>query len=583
VAAEDVVAQAAPAINRRRLLRYKVGIAGLLVAEAISTIGSRMSFFAIPWLVLVTTHSPVKVGLITGAEMLPYVLSGIFSAPLQDRVGSRQTSMYADGLSAAAVAMIAMLHQLDFGVFMALVAIAGTVRAMSDRSKNNLLKPLLDAGGINYIRLTTAYDGIARTSTLIGASVAGVAIAAIGPVGAVWLNAATFAASMAIVLVLVPHPTPAEIEAGHPHAEPAPEPAPQPAPQEPAMQAAASTTEAPAQPTQEKESYLHSLRVGFAFYRRDRLLRSLSTSLFLTNMFTQAVAVVFIPLWVLNVLHSPVALGYVAASFGLGAIAGASVFTYIAPYLPRYATVAVGFVLGGVPRLLVLALTNNLSLVVAVSFIGGVAMCSVNPTIMAAIYQRVPGNLMARVAGICIAIMFGGMPLGGLLGGYAVQSLGYTNAVLLLSVGYFVATLLPLMRYHTWRELNDAVVGRAPIGDVTEYPRTYGLVRTAVGLRVTLRYLNGIWRLGARNGLHLLAFRHEIEPKIALQGLSQLSVPAVHDALREVLTSDRDRLRRQAERMRLDLTEAQATVAALARVLPPPREPADDSRPTVSG
>src|SRR5689334_6344841 len=73
-------------------LRFKVAVAALLVGEGIATIGSRMSFFAIPWLVLVSTNSPAKVGFVTLAEMLPYVVSGIFSAPLQDRVGSRRTS-----------------------------------------------------------------------------------------------------------------------------------------------------------------------------------------------------------------------------------------------------------------------------------------------------------------------------------------------------------------------------------------------------------------------------------------------------------------------------------------------------------
>ena len=92
-----------PAAAGVHVWRVKVGVVGLLVAEAISTIGSRMSFFAIPWLVLVSTHSPAKVGLATLAEMLPYVLSALFSAPLQDRMGTWRTSIVADGASAIAV------------------------------------------------------------------------------------------------------------------------------------------------------------------------------------------------------------------------------------------------------------------------------------------------------------------------------------------------------------------------------------------------------------------------------------------------------------------------------------------------
>ena len=51
---------------------------------------------AIPWLVLITTGSPAKMGLVAGAEMLPYVVSGVLAAPLADRFGLRRTSIVTD-------------------------------------------------------------------------------------------------------------------------------------------------------------------------------------------------------------------------------------------------------------------------------------------------------------------------------------------------------------------------------------------------------------------------------------------------------------------------------------------------------
>ncbi len=522
--------------------RFKVGVTALLVAEAVSTIGSRMSFFAIPWLVLVSTHSPAKVGLVTFAEMLPYVLSGVLSAPLQDRLGNWRTSIVADGASAVAVALIALGSRVDFVLLMALVAIAGAVRATSDRSKNVILKPLLDAGGFNYIRLTTAYDGIARTSTLIGASLAGIAIAAFGAVGAVWINAVAFAIALVIVLALVPDPdrVPAAPAAGGD---------PGSAGAGAGSGAGAGTADGAA--AKPKESYLHSLWVGYDTYRRDRLLSGVSNSLFITNLFSQAVSVVFVPLWVLTVLHSPVALGYVSAAYGLGAILGAAVFTALAPYLPRYPSVVVGYIIGGAPRLLILALTDNLLIVIAVNFIGGIAICVVNPSIQALFYQRVPGHLMARVAGIAIAIMFGGIPLGGLVAGVAVQTVGFTSAVLLVTALYFASTLEPVFRYHTWRELNDANTSRPQAGD--DMPRGYARGRAAVGLRVTLRYNEGTWRVSARDGIRPLAYRRSVEPKIAMQALTQLSPPAIQDAVRTAIESDRTRLAHQARQLRHEL------------------------------
>jgi MFS family permease len=510
----------------------------LLIAEAISTIGSRMSFFAIPWLVLVTTHSPTKVGVVAFAEMLPYVLSGVFSAPLQDRLGSWRASILSDGASAVAVGLIALGNRTGFGVFLVLVALAGALRAVSDRSKQYLLKPLLDAGGINPIRVTSAYDGIARTSVLIGASVAGVAIAGLGAVGALWLDAASFAVSLALVATLVPNPGPAR-------------------PPGSTTSPADGSTPAEVSASPEREPYLHALRVGWEHFRRDRLLRSVSASLFLTNLFTQAIAVVLVPLWVLTVLGSPVALGYVAAAFGLGAILGAALFASVAPHLPRYPSVALGFLLGGAPRLLILALSDSLVVVVVVTFLGGITMCAVNPAIQTMMYQRIPPHLMARVAGISMAVMFGGLPLGGLVAGIAVTRMGFTNAALALSVLYLASTLVPILRYPLWREFNDSAPPRPKVGAGAALPRTHALVRTAVGPRATLHYSGGRWTVTAHTGLRRVAYRQEVEPKLALAGLNQLGVPAVREAVREALTGDRIRVDRQANRLRDQLARWQ--------------------------
>ena len=48
---------------------------GYLVAVAISITGTRVSMIAIPWLVLTTTGSPTKTGLVAFAEMAPLVAS----------------------------------------------------------------------------------------------------------------------------------------------------------------------------------------------------------------------------------------------------------------------------------------------------------------------------------------------------------------------------------------------------------------------------------------------------------------------------------------------------------------------------
>ncbi len=517
----------------------RVALAGLLAAEAISVLGSRMSFLAIPWLVLVTTNDPVKVGLVAGAEMLPYVLSGLFAAPLQDRFGRRRASIVADAASALVVALIALAGRIDFSVLLVLVAFAGAVRAVGDRSKNNLLKPLMDAAGANYARITSAYEGIMRTANLIGASIAGIAIATLGAVGALWFDAASFAVCALLVAMVVPDAEAAE-----------------------AAKAAANGT-----PPPPPEPYFAAMRSGFTYFRRDRLFRSMTGLLFVTNMCSQAFGVVFIPLWVLQVLHSPMALGSVAGAHALGVVAGNIVFTAFAPHLPRYAAAVIGFIIGGPPRFIVLALSDDLALILTVTFIAGVASSSVNPTIGALIYQRIPSEMLARVGGIMAAISFGGLPLGGIIGGLAVGMLGFTDGVLAVGMISLAATLTPLVRHHLWRELDTANTKPPAPADLPVLPWSYALVRGQTGVRATLTYHDGRWDLRARRGLRPLARSHSVDAKAAIYGLSQINVDAVREAVHDVLRSDEVAVRRKTLVLRGQMATVESQLNDLSHAL----------------
>src|SRR6476469_8672940 len=141
---------------------------------------------AIPWLVLVTTGSATKMGLVAGAEMLPYVLSGVLAAPLADRLGVRRATIVVDAGSALAMAGIAAAPRLGFGWLLVLVAVAGATRGLGDRVKHVMLRPLAEEAGIKVIRVTSAYEGFSRTAMLVGSAAGGLLIAWVGPLGALW-------------------------------------------------------------------------------------------------------------------------------------------------------------------------------------------------------------------------------------------------------------------------------------------------------------------------------------------------------------------------------------------------------------
>lgn len=392
------------------------GLVGLLAAQAVSLLGSRMSMLALPWFALATTGSPAKTGVVAFAEMLPYVLACALGGPLLDRVGVRRASIIADGASTLAVLVIPLLHSagsLHFGVLVGLVAVTGPLRGLGDTAKRVIFPQAVEASGVALTRATSLQDGLSRLAGLLGAPLAGVLIAVFGAPNVLLLDAATFALAAVTVGALVPR-----FPAGR----------------------------------RQEERYLRSLRTGLAFVTRHPLVRAVVLMLFCTNLFDAAHSSVLAPVWAREVAGTPVALGVLSAAFGVGAVLGNVVFTAIAPRVPRFAAYAVGFLIAGAPRYVTPALTDQLWPVYAVTLVAGFAIAAVNPILGALQYEHVPEELRSRVLGLTFAVAWAGIPLGGLFGGWAVQLLGLRPAWLVFGGLYLLVTLLPFGQ-PAWRQV----------------------------------------------------------------------------------------------------------------------------------
>jgi MFS family permease len=392
----------------------KTGLIALFTADVLSVLGDRVSMVAIPWLVLTTTGSPAKMGLVAGAEMLPYVVSGVLAAPLADRFGLRRTSIVTDLGSAVAMAVIVLSPGSSFAGLCLLVAVAGALRGCGDRVKHVMLKPMAEAAGVKMIRVTSSYEGFTRTATLVGAPLGGLLISWIGPNKAITVDAISFLVCAALIGALVRLP-------------PAPEDEPAPV----------------------REPYFRALRGGFAYIRKDQLLLGMIVMIFFLNVFNQASTAVFVPLWVDQVLKSPAALGLLFGGFAAGALLGNVIFTVLGPRLPQYGSFVIGAAVGGAPRLFTLGLSHHLWLVVTVSFCCGVANAAVNPVMGVTLYERVPAALQTRVFGVTGAIAFIGIPIGGVLAGWSAASFGLRPAVVGSGVVLLLVTLVPV--YRLWK------------------------------------------------------------------------------------------------------------------------------------
>jgi len=116
------VASAVPLRRNRDFLLLWAG-------EVVSTLGSQISLVAFPLLVLATTHSPAKAGLVGFANQVPvlafYLPAGLL-VDRQDRRAIMITSSLAGALALASVPVGLALGDLAFGQIMIVAFLAGT-------------------------------------------------------------------------------------------------------------------------------------------------------------------------------------------------------------------------------------------------------------------------------------------------------------------------------------------------------------------------------------------------------------------------------------------------------------------------
>lgn len=403
------------------------GFIGLMTAEAISLIGSRMTFVALPWLVLTTTGSATRTGVVALAEMLPYVIVCAAGGPLIDRLGARRTAVMMDLLSLLTIGSVPLLYKaghLPFAALVGLVAIVGSARGFSDTSKRVLFPGAVADAGVNMTRATSIHDGLSRLSTLIGAPLASVAIIATDAATVLLFDAASF--GLAAVLV------------------------------------AACVRATVREPDDTPDlSYVGQLREGVAYVRRDRLVFAIIGMLFLTNLLDQAYTAVFVPVWAFDTYGSAAGIGLMFGSFAAGAVAGNVVYAMVAPRLPRWGPFALGFLIGGAPRFIALAVDSPFWTVIAVSVAAGLGLSVVNPILGAVLYERIPARMQARVQGLSTALAWAGIPVGSLLGGWLADQSGIRVALWVGAGVYLFATVLPFTS-RVWRQMDLSPRTRPP-------------------------------------------------------------------------------------------------------------------------
>jgi MFS family permease len=396
-------------------------LGGLLAANAVSITGNVLTLLAIPWFVLQTTGSATKTGIVAAASSLPIMLSAAFSGTVADRVGHRRASILSDLASAAIVVAVPLLHAtvgLAFWQLVCLVFLRSLFATPGETARGALLPDLVAHAGVSLERATSGYDAVSRGARMVGAPVAGGLIALLGAPNLLVLDAATFLVSALIVARYVP---------------------------------------APVRERRERAPYLADLRAGLAYVRGEPLVRNVVLLCMTTNMLDAGYAAVLLPVHAKDVLGSSVALGVTVGVSGAAAVVGALGFGAVGRRLPRRTAFVVAYVLCGIPRFAALALQAPLGVIVAVSAVSGLASGPLNPIMDTALFERMPESMRARVFGVVAAGCTAAMPIGGVLAGALVGTVGLAAALWAFGVVYLVSTLAPAF-FRSWSGLDRVPV-----------------------------------------------------------------------------------------------------------------------------
>jgi predicted MFS family arabinose efflux permease len=407
-AAEATVAEAPVAETpgrRRGLGVLAIGDFRLLwIGETTSSLGSSISGVALPLVALTVLHAGVlAISVLTAAAWLPWLLIGLPAGAWVDRLPRRRVMMAADLVSLAAFASVpvaAALGWLTVAQLLIVALLAGTATVFFATAYRAFLPALLSAADLP--EGNAKLQGSEQVTHVAGPGAAGLIAQAVGAVGGVIADAASFAVSaFCLSRMSVPEPPPA----------------------------------AP------RRRLRSEIAEGLGIVARDPLLRMNAIYGCLSNLVLTGYQSVLVVYLVRVVGLNPGVAGITLALTSLGGVLGALVARRVAARLGT-ARGVLACKAGLVPLGLLIPLADRgpgLALFVlgSIAIIGGIVAGNI---IWSGWVQAFyPAGLLGRISTSVQAVNYGAIPAGAVLAGLAASRVG-VRPTLWIMLGGLVLT-----------------------------------------------------------------------------------------------------------------------------------------------
>jgi MFS family permease len=392
-----------PANPETTTRRDRLAIPALVAAAAVSSIGNNLTSIAIPWFVYITTGSATQTGLVAFAGLLPVAIGGLFSGPIIDRLGFKQSSVISDIASGITVAIIPTLYLFDVLEFWHLLVLAflgALLDAPGWTARGAMVPRLARKVTMPLERANSAIQLSQFGGQVIGPAIAGTLIGFVGAASVLYFNAGTFAISALVIGLLVSYPR--LRSEGDPDAEP-------------------------------RGTIMSDVKEGIRYIVKDPFISTLLGIAIFANFLFSPMFAVILPIFVKVRFDSPTALGLLAASFGIGSVAGTIFYGIFGEKLPRYPIYVGGAILLST-GMWILPFSDSLAVSIAGGLIAGLSLGPFNIVSTVALQERVPEAMLGRVIG-ALSMTSLAAPIGVLLAGLSVDALGIQPTMIIIAAG----------------------------------------------------------------------------------------------------------------------------------------------------
>ncbi|MFB7267763.1 MFS transporter [Streptomyces nojiriensis] len=412
-------AESVQAVQRRRRRDFRLFMSSHICNE----LGGSITYVALPLMAVLTLDaSAMQAGLLSAAEHAAFLLLGLPAGAWVDRMRKRRVMMAADLARAVLLTALPVAYLLDLHSMPLLYAVAlllGCARLFGDVADQSYLPTLI--GKDTLIAGNSKLETVRSGAEFAGPGIAGFLVQLLGAAGTLAGQAVT---SLVSVILL------GRIGAREEKPEPAP-----------------------------RRHLLRDIREGLGYVLSHRILRLIALNTAAVNLFLSAVMALEVLFLTRTVGLPPAAIGWVLTTATIGSVLAATAADRV--------TRAVGAarltwlsLLVTMPFGLLLPLAGNdwrIGLFVLGSLVQSAGVTLYN--ICQVTYRQTvcPPHLLGRMTATMRFLVWGVLPLSGLLAGLLGELLGVRDALWLCAAALSAAPLVllcsPLRRM---REFEDA-------------------------------------------------------------------------------------------------------------------------------